>query len=85
MASVVIAHAPEDTLPARALAQKLAYMGLQPTIELAPGEGLRNAMRDASAAVVLWSPNSVGVADLILDIARTPRCLGAGGGGASPL
>ena len=59
MATVVIIHAAEDTLPARALAEKLRLAKLTVTLELPPGEPLREAVRGANAVVALWSPRSV--------------------------
>ena len=77
MTSVVIAHAPEDALPARALAQKLAQMGLQPVVELPVGERLRSAMQGASAAVALWSPRSISEPSFVLDVVRVPKVIHA--------
>lgn len=59
MASVVIIHAAENALPARALADKLRAMRLTAIIELPPGDALRQAVDEAVAAVALWSPQSV--------------------------
>lgn len=58
MASVVIIHAAENALPARALADKLRAMRLTATIELPPGDALRQAISESVAAVTLWSPQS---------------------------
>ncbi len=59
MASVVIIHAAENALPARALADKMRAMRLTPVIEVPPGDALREAISSAVAAVALWSPQSV--------------------------
>jgi hypothetical protein len=58
MASVVIIHAAEDALPARALAEKLRAANLQPVIELPPGDDLRAAVAKAAVTMALWSPRS---------------------------
>lgn len=59
MASVVIIHAAEDTLPARALAEKLRQAQVQVVLEKAPGDELRNAVKGAAATIALWSPRSI--------------------------
>ena len=60
MASVVIVHAAEDALPARALAEKLRQAKLTVTLELPAGSGqLHDAIKAANASVALWSPRSV--------------------------
>lgn len=58
MPTVVIVHAAEDTLPARALAEKLRQAKLTVTLEHPPGEELRNAVKSAAVTVALWSPRS---------------------------
>lgn len=58
MASVVIIHAAENALPARALAEKLRAMRLTPVIELPPGDALKQAVSEAAAVIGLWSPQS---------------------------
>ncbi len=58
MPSVVIIHAAEDTLPARALAEKLRQAQLQVVLEKSPGEELRNAIKSAPVTIALWSPRS---------------------------
>ncbi|HVZ99241.1 MAG TPA: TIR domain-containing protein [Caulobacterales bacterium] len=67
MASVVIVHAAEDTPPARALAEKLRQMGLQPVVEQT-GDALHSAMRGAKAMVALWSPRSASSSDLVEEV-----------------
>ncbi|HVY84781.1 MAG TPA: TIR domain-containing protein [Caulobacterales bacterium] len=67
MASVVIVHAAEDTPPARALAEKLRQMGVQPIVEQA-GDALRAAMQSANAMVALWSPRSSTSAELVDEV-----------------
>jgi hypothetical protein len=59
MATVVIIHAAEDTLPARALAEKLRQAKLAVTLEHSLGEPLREAVRNAQVTVALWSPRAV--------------------------
>lgn len=59
MPSVVIIHAAEDTLPARALAEKLRMAQVQVVLEKQPGEELRNAVKGAPVTIALWSPRSV--------------------------
>lgn len=68
MSSVVVIHAPEDALPARALAEKLRQSGFQVTLEHPPGEPLRQAAALARVSVALWSPNAVQNAALIEDV-----------------
>ncbi|MDX2276266.1 MAG: hypothetical protein NW206_12515 [Hyphomonadaceae bacterium] len=58
MATVVIIHAAEDALPARALADKLRGANLNPVIEVPPGEDLRTAISGAPVTMALWSPRS---------------------------
>lgn len=64
MPTVVIIHAAEDALPARALAEKLRAARLTPVIEQPPGDQLRAAVRDAAVTLALWSPRSVSQADV---------------------
>ncbi len=70
MASVVIIHAAENALPARALADKLRAMRLNPVIELPPGDALRQAIQESVAAVALWSPSSAEQQSLLDEAAR---------------
>ena len=50
MATVAIIHAAEDTLPARALAEKLRAAKLSVQLELPPGEELREAVKGMADA-----------------------------------
>lgn len=59
MASVVVIHAAEDTLPARALAEKLRQAKLEVLLEKPPGDELRNAVKAAPVTIALWSPRSI--------------------------
>ena len=68
MPSVVIIHAAEDALPARALAEKLRAAKLSPVIGKPPGEDLREAVRGASVTIALWSPRSVDQAALVEEV-----------------
>jgi hypothetical protein len=68
MPSVVIIHAAEDTLPARALAEKLRQAQVQVILEKQPGEELRNAVKGAAATIALWSPRSVQNAELAEEV-----------------
>jgi|CXWL01.1.fsa_nt_gi hypothetical protein len=67
MASVVIIHAAEDALPARALAEKLRAAKLTPVMEKY-GSEVRDAARGAKVAIALWSPRSVGSESLVADV-----------------
>ena len=67
MASVLIIHAPQDALPARALSEKLRQIGLAPVIEQQAGDAQRAAARDADAVMALWSPRSVTEEPLVQD------------------
>jgi len=67
MPTVVIIHAAEDTLPARALAEKLRLAKLNVTLEHPPGEELREAVMNAPVTIVLWSPRSVAQPALVED------------------
>lgn len=58
MPSVVIIHAAEDTLPARALAEKLRQAQIQVILEKPPGEELRAAVKGSPVTIALWSPRS---------------------------
>src|SRR5688572_19923037 len=73
MATVVIIHAAEDTLPARALAEKLRQARLTVTLEHPLGELLREAVRNAQVTVVLWSPRAVEQFDLIEEVQQAAR------------
>ena len=64
MPSVVIIHAGEDTLPARALAEKLRAANLTPILEQSNSDALRNAIKTAPVTIALWSPRSVAQASL---------------------
>lgn len=68
MPSVVIIHAAEDTLPARALAEKLRQAQIQVVLEKQPGEELRNAIKGAPVTIALWSPRSVQNAELAEEV-----------------
>ncbi|MBL8545529.1 MAG: TIR domain-containing protein [Hyphomonadaceae bacterium] len=68
MASVVIIHAAEDTLPARALAEKLRQAQVQVILERPPGEELRNAVKSSQVTIALWSPRSNGNAELAEEV-----------------
>lgn len=69
MSNVVIIHAPEDALPARALAEKLRQARLSVVIEKPAGEEIRNAIKGAKVAIALWSPRSSGQPVLAEDAA----------------
>jgi hypothetical protein len=69
MATVLIIHAAEDALPARALAEKLRQAQLSVVLEKPLGEDLRNAARTAQVAVALWSPRSAQQQDMFDDVA----------------
>ncbi|UPT61641.1 MAG: hypothetical protein M0D54_14705 [Hyphomonadaceae bacterium JAD_PAG50586_4] len=68
MATVVVIHAADDTLPARALAEKLRQAQLNVIIER-QGEELRSALRNAVVTIALWSPRSNTQAELIEEVA----------------
>ncbi|MEZ5960285.1 MAG: TIR domain-containing protein [Hyphomonadaceae bacterium] len=68
MPSVVIIHAAEDTLPARALAEKLRQAQVQVVLEKQPGEELRNAVKGSPVTIALWSPRSVENAELAEEV-----------------
>jgi len=68
MASVVVIHAAEDTLPARALAEKLRQAKLTVTLERPPGDELREAVKASAVTIALWSPRSVGQAPLVEEV-----------------
>lgn len=59
MASVVIIHAPEDAMPARALADKVRRAGLSVILEQPSGQQARQAVSSAAVVIALWSPRSV--------------------------
>ncbi len=63
MATAVIIHAAEDTLPARALAEKLRQAKLTVVLEK-QGDELRNAVKGAQVTIALWSPRSIAQAEL---------------------
>ncbi|MFZ2030860.1 MAG: hypothetical protein WAU68_11165 [Vitreimonas sp.] len=67
MATVVIIHAADDTLPARALAEKLRLAKLTVVLEK-QGDDLRDAVRSAQAGVALWSPRSAADAGMVDDV-----------------
>lgn len=68
MPTVAIVHAGEDTLPARALAEKLRAVRLDPVLERGTGDELRNAVKDAVVTIALWSPTSVSQQALVDDV-----------------
>lgn len=68
MPSVVIIHAAEDTLPARALAEKLRMAQVQVVLEKSPGDELRNAVKAAPVTIALWSPRSVQNSELAEEV-----------------
>ncbi|MEQ1490860.1 MAG: toll/interleukin-1 receptor domain-containing protein, partial [Terricaulis sp.] len=68
MPSVVIIHAAEDTLPARALAEKLRQAQIQVVLEKPPGEELRAAVKGAPVTIALWSPRSTASAELAEEV-----------------
>ncbi|MBC7768331.1 MAG: toll/interleukin-1 receptor domain-containing protein, partial [Phycisphaerales bacterium] len=63
MPTVVIIHAAEDTLPARALAEKLRQAKLDVVLEK-NGDELRSALSSAKVAIGLWSPRSTSQPEL---------------------
>jgi hypothetical protein len=63
MPTVVILHAAEDTLPARALAEKVRQAKLDVVLEKS-GEDIREALKSANVTIALWSPRSVTQAEL---------------------
>lgn len=67
MSSVVIIHAADDALPARALAEKLRQAGAQVTLERGAGADTRKALAEASVAIALWSPRSIAQPALVAD------------------
>ena len=64
MPTVVIIHAADDTLPARALAEKVRQAKLDVTLEKT-GDDLRNAIKGAEITIGLWSPRSTGQPELV--------------------
>jgi hypothetical protein len=68
MPTVVIIHAAEDTLPARALAEKVRQAKLSVVLEKPPGEDLRTAVKSAPVTIALWSPRSVAQPALIEEV-----------------
>lgn len=68
MPSVVIIHAAEDTLPARALAEKLRLAQVQVILEKPPGEDLRNAVKSAPVTIALWSPRSTANSEIAEEV-----------------
>jgi hypothetical protein len=68
MPSVVIIHAAEDTLPARALAEKLRQAQVQVILEKPPGEELRAAVKGAPVTIALWSPRSTASGELAEEV-----------------
>lgn len=69
MATVVIIHAAEDALPARALAEKLRQAKLTVELEKGAGAEVRDAAKAGQLSLALWSPRSVGNAALAEDVA----------------
>jgi len=68
MPTVVIIHAAEDTLPARALAEKVRQAKLDVVLEKS-GDELRDAVKAANVTIALWSPRSATQAELADDAA----------------
>lgn len=68
MPTVVIIHAPDDAMPARALAEKLRQTRVTVTLDKPLGEETRAAVKSAQAAIVLWSPRSVSQQALADDV-----------------
>lgn len=68
MPTVVIIHAAEDTLAARALAEKLRMARLNVVLEKPPGSDLREALKSASVTVALWSQRSISQPALADDV-----------------
>jgi hypothetical protein len=69
MATALIIHAPEDALPARALAEKLRTAKLTVVLEKAAGDDVRDAVKGAQVTIALWSPRSIGNAAISEDVA----------------
>jgi len=69
MATALIIHAPEDALPARALAEKLRAAKLDVILEKPSGDEVREAVKSAQVVVALWSPRSVGQPAIADDVA----------------
>ncbi|MGE0739979.1 MAG: hypothetical protein AB7O98_01460 [Hyphomonadaceae bacterium] len=69
MATVVIIHAAEDTLPARALAEKLRQAKLQVELEKGAGQEVRDAVKNAPVTIALWSPRATEQTTLVEDVA----------------
>ena len=69
MATVVVIHAAEDTLPARALAEKLRQAKLEVVLEKQPGDELRAAVKAAPVTIALWSPRSIEQAPIAEEVA----------------
>lgn len=69
MATVVVIHAAEDTLPARALAEKLRQAKLEVVLEKQPGDDLRSAVKAAPVTIALWSPRSIEQAPIAEEVA----------------
>ncbi|HYD89083.1 MAG TPA: hypothetical protein VEA80_16520 [Vitreimonas sp.] len=63
MPTVVIIHAADDTLPARALAEKVRQAKLEVVLEKT-GDELRSALSSATLAIALWSPRSTAQPEL---------------------
>ncbi|MEZ5958532.1 MAG: toll/interleukin-1 receptor domain-containing protein [Hyphomonadaceae bacterium] len=68
MPSVVIIHAAEDTLPARALAEKLRQAQVQVILEKQPGDDLRDAVKSSTVTIALWSPRSTQNAEIAEEV-----------------
>lgn len=69
MPSVVIIHAADDALPARALGEKLRQANLTPVIEKAAGEERQAAIKNAAVTIALWSPRSSADQGVATDVA----------------
>jgi hypothetical protein len=68
MASVVIIHAPDDAMPARALADKVRRAGVSVVLEQPSGQPVRDAVSTAAAVIALWSPRSAANDEIVNDV-----------------
>lgn len=68
MALVEIIHAPEDALPARALAEKLRQTGVEVRLADTPGADAQ----PSTVAIALWSPRS-NASDILIEAASAAR------------
>lgn len=76
MPTVVIIHAADDALPARALGEKLRQANLTPVLEKAPGRERQDAIKSAAVSIALWSPRSGGDQAAIEDAGVAARSKG---------